>query len=86
LLLQARFACARAAPQYEVLDDSPNSATSGPAASLLTLRLNPDELGVRPISVAGELGAVEVRAGAEGLGPARTRSGAACHLCRAAQR
>lgn len=31
------------------------------AASLLLLRLSPDELGVRPVCVLGELGEVEVR-------------------------
>ena len=49
--------------QYELLAESPEEADtgSGVSASLVTLRLNPEELGVRPVAVLGELGHATVR-------------------------
>lgn len=40
-------------------EEAPASASLGVSASLLTLRLSPDELGTRPVCVVGELGAVQ---------------------------
>lgn len=53
-------------PQLELLEEeeAPASASLGVSASLLTLRLSPDELGTRPVCVVGELGAVQVGGGA----------------------
>ncbi|KXZ54590.1 hypothetical protein GPECTOR_4g655 [Gonium pectorale] len=45
----------------EQMEDKPDEeAATGVAASLVTLRLSPDELGVRPVCVAGELGAAQL--------------------------